>query len=426
MPAASILIKPSSANCNINCKYCFYKCLSSNREEYSKGFMSEETLEQLIVNAIDYADNYAAFAFQGGEPTLAGIDFFRKAVNLQKKHNIKNLTIENTIQTNGILIDEEWARFLAKNHFLVGLSLDGPKKIHDRYRRDVSGNPTFEKVMHTVNLFEQYHVEYNILSVITDESAAKASYLYNFYKRNGFQYIQMIPCMDEHTRVAESQLPRCKQDNVERNVLQAHGVLTQNCNKEDAQDRKTDVGKLPDAGRGAEERYAVSPELYGKFLCEMFDLWYDDFSKGGSMDIRMFSNLAQIAAGYPAEECGMNGHCTCYFVVEGDGSVYPCDFYCMDQWKLGTVKDSFQIMMESRKVKEFIKPSQNVFEKCTGCPHFSLCRGGCRRWRENADGNVPGMNMLCPAYERFFAYAGPRIEKLGQVIINRYGRYTGQ
>lgn len=382
MPAASILIKPSSANCNIDCKYCFYKCLSSNREEYSKGFMSEETLEQLIVNAIDYAEHYVAFAFQGGEPTLAGIDFFRKAVDLQKKHNTKNLTIENTIQTNGILIDEEWAEFLSENHFLVGLSLDGPKKIHDYYRRDVSGNPTFEKVMHTVNLFEQYHVEYNILSVITNEAAAKASYLYNFYKRNGFQYIQMIPCMDEHARVEE--------------------------NKE------------------AGEQFAVSPKLYGEFLCEMFDLWYDDFCKGGSMDIRMFSNLAQIAAGYPAEECGMNGHCTCYFVVEGDGSVYPCDFYCMDQWRLGTVKDPFQIMVESRKVKEFIQPSENVFEKCTSCPHFSLCRGGCRRWRENADGNVPGINMLCPAYERFFTYAESRIEKLGQMIINRYGSYTGQ
>lgn len=382
MPAASILIKPSSANCNMDCKYCFYKCLSSNRKEYSKGFMSEENIEQLIVRAIDYADDFVAFAFQGGEPTLIGMDFFRKVVELQRKHNTKNVTIENTIQTNGFLIDEKWAEFLAGNHFLVGLSLDGPKKIHDLYRRDVFGNPTFDRVMHTVNLFEKYHVEYNILSVITNYSAAKASYLYNFYKRNGFEYIQFIPCMDEHART------------------ELNGEIE------------------------SENQYAVNPKLYGKFLCEMFDLWYEDFCKGEKMDIRMFSNLAQMAAGYPAEECGMNGHCTCYFVVEGDGGVYPCDFYCMDNWKLGTIKDSFQNMMQSQKVKDFIKPSLDTIEKCTHCSHFNLCRGGCRRWRENSDSNTPGLNMLCPAYEEFFSYAGDRISQLGKVIISRYGAYN--
>lgn len=180
MPAASILIKPASANCNINCKYCFYKCLSSNREEYSKGFMKEDTLEQLVKNAIAYADGYLAFAFQGGEPTLAGIDFFRKAVELQKKYNDRHLVIENTIQTNGVLMDEEWARFLSENHFLVGISLDGPKKLHDANRVDVNGKPTFYQVMDTLSLFERFHVDYNILTVVTNETAMKASSLYPF------------------------------------------------------------------------------------------------------------------------------------------------------------------------------------------------------------------------------------------------------
>lgn len=380
MPEASILIKPSSANCNIDCKYCFYKCLSSNRGEYSKGFMSEDTLEQLIIQAIDYADNFVSFAFQGGEPTLAGVDFFRKAVELEKKYNNRNLTIENTIQTNGILIDEEWAEFFAENDFLVGLSLDGPKKIHDRYRTDVSGNPTFEKVMHAVSLLEKHHVEYNILSVITDEAADKASYLYNFYKRNGYDYIQLIPCMDESTRSGEN------------------GKEGNKC--------------------------AVNPEKYGRFLCELFDLWYEDFNRGEQMDIRMFSNLAQMAAGYPAEECGMNGHCTCYFVVEGDGSVYPCDFYCLDEWKLGTVEDSFSSLIDSEKVKKFIKDSEPANQKCQNCPYFSLCRGGCRRWREVSAGGTLGLNILCPAYEIFFEHARERILKLGEFICKRYGRYS--
>ena len=192
MPAASILIKPTSANCNINCKYCFYKCLSSNRKEYSKGFMSEETLEQLIIQAFAYADGCVTFAFQGGEPTLAGLSFFEKAVELQKKYNKNKIVVENTLQTNGILIDEKWAAFLAENHFLVGLSLDGPKKIHDAFRKDIKEQGTFERVMHTVALLEQYHVAYNIVSVITSESVEKAAYLYKFYKRNGFHYLQFI------------------------------------------------------------------------------------------------------------------------------------------------------------------------------------------------------------------------------------------
>lgn len=392
MPAASILIKPSSANCNIDCKYCFYKCLSSNREEYSKGFMSEEVLKQLIIQAIDYADDYLAFAFQGGEPTLAGVDFFQKAVELQKKYNTKNLTIENTIQTNGILIDEKWAQFLSENHFLVGLSLDGPKKIHDLYRKDVKGAPTFEKVMRAAGLFDKYKVDYNILSVITDDSAKKASYLYHFYKRNGFGYVQLIPCMDETGR----------------------NLRNQKCGGPDAADAID--GRFPAGGS-----YGVEPRNYGKFLCEIFDLWYEDFCNGYQMDIRMFSNLAQMAAGFEAEECGMNGHCSCYFVVEGDGSVYPCDFYCMDEWRLGSVEAKFADMLHTQKAEMFVASSEPLAEKCKCCQYISLCRGGCRRWREPFADGKPGQNYLCEAYEMFFAHTWERIERLGQYIKKKYG-----
>lgn len=174
MPAASILIKPASANCNMDCKYCFYKCLSSHREEYSKGFMSYETLDTLVREAIAYADGSLTFAFQGGEPTLVGIDFFKKAIELQEKYNEKNIHIENTIQTNGFLINDEWAGFLAENNFLVGLSLDGPRKMHDRYRKDAKGNDTFERIMQSVKLFEKHHVDYNIVTVVTNETAKNA------------------------------------------------------------------------------------------------------------------------------------------------------------------------------------------------------------------------------------------------------------
>lgn len=390
MPAASILIKPSSANCNIDCKYCFYKCLSSNREEYSKGFMSDETLEALVKNAFDYVSpkttehgkgkaehSFVSFAFQGGEPTLAGLDFFRKVVSLQEQYNDGTIQVENTLQTNGMLIDEEWAKFFAEHNFLVGLSLDGPKKLHDEYRVDVMGKPTFERIMHTVELFQKYHVDFNVLTVVTEQTAQKASYLYKFYKRNLFQFVQLIPCMDEPERFTET---------------------------------------------GQNSPFAVTPESYGKFLCEFFDLWYQDFMQGMNMEVRMFSNLAQMAAGYQAEECGMQGHCSCYFVVEGDGSVYPCDFYCMDSWKLGTVTDGFKKMIASEKAAEFVEKSLPINEKCVTCSYVSLCHGGCRRWREQVvDGNV-GINYLCPGYEIFFKHSWERLLELGRLITNKYGK----
>lgn len=375
MPAASILIKPASANCNMDCKYCFYKCLSSHREEYSKGFMKEETLETLVREAIAYADGSLTFAFQGGEPTLAGLDFFQKAVELQQKYNNKKLQIENTIQTNGLLIDEKWARFLGEHRFLVGLSLDGPKKMHDRYRKDAGGQDTFARIMHSVQLLEQYQVDYNVVTVVTNDTAKQASVLYKFWKRNHYPFVQFIPCMDEIKRQDGTQ---------ERSI------------------------------------YAVEPEQYGKFLCELFDLWYADFVAGEAMDVRMFSNLAQMAAGYPAEECGMNGCCNCYFVVEGDGSVYPCDFYCMDAWKLGTVNDGFVQMKTSEKAKAFVEASRPVCAACQECPYFSLCRGGCRRWREPFVDGKPGLNQLCSAYRMFFAHAAERMERLGVYIRQKY------
>lgn len=337
--------------------------------------MKEETLKTLVREAIAYADGSLTFAFQGGEPTLAGLDFFQKAVELQQKYNNKKLQIENTIQTNGLLIDEKWARFLGEHRFLVGLSLDGPKKMHDRYRKDAGGQDTFGRIMNSVQLLERYHVDYNVVTVVTNDTAKQASFLYKFWKRNHYPFVQFIPCMDEIKRQDGTQ---------ERSI------------------------------------YAVEPEQYGKFLCELFDLWYADFVAGETMDIRMFSNLAQMAAGYPAEECGMNGCCNCYFVVEGDGSVYPCDFYCMDAWKLGTVNDGFVQMKISEKAKAFVEASRPVCAACQECPYFSLCRGGCRRWREPFVDGKPGLNQLCSAYRMFFAHTAERMERLGAYIRQKY------
>jgi len=354
------------------CRYCFYHELAASRETPSFGLMSEQTLETLVRETVAYADGFAAFAFQGGEPTAAGLDFYRKTVKLQKKYNDKGLTIENTIQTNGLLIDDEWADFLAENRFLTGLSLDGPKELHDRFRRDCAGKPTFTRVLDAARRLAAHGADFNILTVVTDETAKHARLLYDFYKRSGFMYVQLIPCMDELSRRGDAR------------------------------------------GKGL----AVSPHAYGRFLCEMFDLWYEDFRRGLRMDIRMFSNLAQMAAGYPAEQCGMNGQCSCYFVVEGDGSVYPCDFYCTDEWRLGSVGESFTAMISSDRAREFVVSSRPVSPECRQCPHFYLCRGGCRRWREPFIDGIPALNRLCPAYKMFFSHASERIRRLGMTILD--------
>ena len=372
MPQASILIKPASSNCNMDCKYCFYKCLSSNREKYSLGFMSGTTLELLVKNAIDYADGHLTFAFQGGEPTLAGIDFFKKAVELQKLYGKEKagLKIENTIQTNGTLLNDEWCDFLHKENFLVGISLDGTRKNHDLARRMVDGRESFERVMQGIALLKKHQVDFNILTVVTEQLSEKAGALYKFYKRNGFEYVQLIPCMDES---------------------------------------------------GGQNPYAIKPEAYGRFLCEFFDLWYEDFKRGDIMDVRMFSNLAQMTAGYEPEECGMCGRCNSYLVVEGDGSVYPCDFYCTDAYRLGDISQSILSLKQSPKAVEFEKKSISKPAKCLNCAYYSLCRGGCRKLREQ-NVSEEEINYLCAGYKLFFEHTSERLEKLGKTIINPLNR----
>ena len=395
--AASILIKPASSNCNINCDYCFYRTLSSERERYSMGFMSESTLERLIINAFEYAGKHITFAFQGGEPTLCGIDFFKKAIELENKYNTREISVENTIQTNGILIDENWCEFIRDNGILIGLSLDGYRELHDKYRKDEKGHPTYDRIKKTIQLFNEFKVDYNILSVITDNTCEHTKELYDYYRDQHFQYIQIIPCIDERNRSSRTETSDA-------------GTEDKPCH---------------------DSEFDLDPEKYGAFLCELFDMWIRDFERGyieqnglryQVPDIRFFSNLAQMAAGYPPEECGLCGHCTCYFVVEGNGDVYPCDFYCTDEWKLGTLEKSFADLKNSEKAKDFVKASYVINEECKACEYYGLCRGGCRRWREDVSDSLV-KNKLCEGYKMFFKHATPDIYKLSKIILNTYGPY---
>lgn len=374
MQHVHLLIKPSSGMCNLNCRYCFYHDIVEKREQRSYGFMEEATLEAVIQKGIAAAQKECTIAFQGGEPTLIGLDFYEKAVALQKKHNPRGIRISNSIQTNGVGLDDRWARFFRENQFLVGISLDGYGEVHDCNRVDAGGQGTFRRVMDALDVLKRNRVEFNVLTVVTRQNAKKINRIYEFYKKQNLAYLQFIPCLDP--------------------IFEEPGKMG----------------------------YSLTPKEYGMFLNRLFDLWYQDVKKGTPVSIRQFENYVEMLLGYPPEACGMSGVCGLQHVVEADGSVYPCDFYVLDQYRLGNLTtDTLEQINENRMAMGYIEESRKVDPKCKTCPYFSLCRGGCRRNRLVLPDGGLGRNYFCESYEMFFQYAGPRLRELANAIAS--GKY---
>lgn len=326
------------------------------------GLMTDETAALLVDRAFELGVSFYSFGFQGGEPTLAGLAFFKHFVSLVKKRKRAGDRVDWAIQTNGVLIDEEWARFLKDEGFLVGLSLDGPRLIHDALRVDKKGGGSHDQVMAGLSALLAAEVPVNALCVVTDQVAANAAQVYRFLRRRGLHWMQFIPCLQ------------------------------------------------PMDAPGDNQSWTLSPEAYTRFLCTVFDLWYDDHKHGMPASIRWFDNLVDMSMGYAPENCGMAGICSAYFTIEADGSVYPCDFYVTDEWRLGNIRDQpLAALMSGIPAKRFVASSEPVDPSCHGCFAFPLCRGGCRRDREPFAGGLPGLNRYCRAYKEFFAYAGERL-----------------
>ncbi|MFV0399273.1 MAG: anaerobic sulfatase maturase [Oscillospiraceae bacterium] len=369
MRALSMLIKPASANCNMRCRYCFYTDISDVREVKTHGIMKPETLEIIVRKALEEATEFCSFAFQGGEPTLAGLDFFRELLQLEKKYNKKNVKIAHALQTNGMLIDEEWAAFLAENGFLTGLSIDGGRETHDLLRPDPAGDGTWSRCIKAAKTLTAAGAEFNILTVVTKQLAAHPDKTYRFYKQHGFRFIQLIPCLD--------------------------GLEEE---------------------RGA-HRHSLDPETYGSFLCRFFDLWYADFIKGDYYSVRSFDNYIRMLMGQPPENCAMAGSCNAYALIEADGSVYPCDFYATDDCLLGSIADhSFGELLGGEQASAFVAPSKIVDDACKSCRYYAICRGGCRRDREPLIDGVPSLNYFCGTYKRFFDHALPRMAEIARKL----------
>ena len=357
MPPLNLLIKPASGRCNMRCRYCFYADETARREVADYGLMTEETLEAVIRRSLAHAQGVCTFGFQGGEPTLRGLDFFRRAVALQQQYNVNHVRIENALQTNGTLIDEEWAQFFAENGFLIGLSIDGMASLHNKNRLDARGEGTLTRVLAAARLLRQHNVTFNVLTVVTGDTADRIDLVYDFFARHDLRWQQYIPCLDAF---GENQ-----------------GWLTS--------------------------------EKYGQFLCRLFDRWAQDVMNGQFIYIRQFENYLGMLLGRAPETCGMTGCCGMQYTVAADGSVYPCDFYVLDAYRLGSfVTDDFDTLDKKRAELRFIEESAEKDKECLACRYYPLCRGGCRRDRDDGTGAL-ARTRFCESYQKFFEYALPRL-----------------
>lgn len=368
MPPLTLMIKPASSQCTMRCAYCFYRDVSAHRASASYGLMAEDTLETLVRRAFAYADGSVSFAFQGGEPTLAGLAFYQRLVALQQKYNTRGIQVHNAIQTNGLAVDDAFAAFFAQHNFLVGLSMDGSRETHDALRMDAQGNGTYDQVLRAAQTLQVHQVAFNILCVVTAQIAEKPGETYAALAPYGF--LQYIPCLDGFDQ--------------------------------------------------APDRYTLTPERYGRFLIETFDLYERAYRQGKPVSIRDFDNYIQMIAGYPPEHCGMTGTCGTYYLVEADGSIYPCDFYVLDAWRMGNIReDSFFRLAKSPIAKQFIGMSVQKPAPCGTCRWQQLCRGGCRREREPFVGGLPSPHRLCGAYKVFFTHAYDRMAAMSREMLAR-------
>jgi uncharacterized protein len=366
---SSLLIKPASAVCNLDCEYCFY--LDREADPYSAlpgRRMTMETLERLVDTYLFYSFPNSVFAFQGGEPTLAGLPFFEKLIEYQQQHGRGGQSVANALQTNAVLIDKNWCDLFRSYNWLLGVSLDGPEEINDLYRYNKERRGTWKRVMQSIELLQANKVEFNILCVLTSANVEKPKELYRFYRKLGIDNIQFIP-------LAEFD------------------------------------------GNGNRLPFTITAEQYGRFLCEIFDLWWPERRK---VRIRFFDNLAEAVAGQKPGNCTLHETCDSYVVVEYNGDVYPCDFFVEAPWKLGNINvDSWGEIARRTRRYSFASKKTLAHPECQVCEYQSVCHGGCPKFRHGPNRRFEDLDYFCSAYKMIFAKSlGPlrkEVEKLGAV-----------
>ena len=372
-PLTSVLVKPTGADCNLRCKYCFYLEKSQLYPDSSKHRMNAQVLEEMIRQVVQSGMNEVNFGWQGGEPTLMGLDFFKQAVEFQKKHGNPGQSVGNSLQTNGTLLDNEWAEFLREYNWLIGLSIDGPQFIHDHYRHSIGGEPTWARVTANIRMLLANKVETNALCLVNDLSARHPGEVYDFLKSIGLKWMQFIPCVETDPANPQVMAP-----------------------------------------------YAVTPEAFGEFQCAIFDKWIKDFENGvPTVYVRWFESLFHTYVGFPPPECTLLDECGCYVVVEHNGDVYCCDFFVEPECKLGNVLEGDLLeMLNSPRQKAFGMAKATLPPVCQACPWLEHCRGGCLKERLHVP-CADGVNYLCRAYKIFFEHADARFQAIAKKWMDK-------
>lgn len=364
MSSISVMLKPVSGNCNMKCDYCFYGDEQKKRNWENRGVMTQETLRNVIRKTLLHTDGECFLVFQGGEPSLAGLDFYQKCIEYVRYFSRGIIPVYYAFQTNGTNITGEWCEFFKENDFLVGVSVDGTETIHNRYRKYKNSENTYSQIIQACEEMNRCGVAYNILTVVHREVAENIRGIYADYREKGWKNQQYIVCMD----------PLCEEK-----------------------------GGHP---------YSLTPELYGRFLSDLFECWYADYQRGRQPYIRQFENYRAILSGYVPEACEHRGSCGVQYAVEADGSVYPCDFYMLDDYCLGNFNEnSIAQMDKKRREIRFSEVSRNISEDCIQCPYGEFCRSGCQRNRVlQEDGTYK--NYFCEGYKFFFERSISRLQNI--------------
>jgi len=367
MQPFTLLIKPSGSDCNLDCKYCFYK---NRAPEVGQGRqrMSDEVLEKLVKDYMQLGFAVAGFAWQGGEPTLMGLDFYKRAVELQKKYGSPGQQVSNSLQTNAILLNDDWCRFLHDNKFLVGISIDGPKELHDYYRKDFSGAGTFDRVMKAIEKCREYKVEFNTLTLLNNKNAEYPDRLFDFFIEQGIKYLQFIPCVES------------------------------------------------DPVTGGVADFSITPQQYGEFMCRIFDRWYDYGPQ--NLSIRDFDSILSYCITGQHTICTFSKQCSQYIVIEHTGDCFPCDFFVEPKWRLGSIFETpMEKLAAGSKKRAFARAKQSLCNKCLLCRHLAVCRAGCMKDRAPFDKeNFGRESYFCESYKRFFDYAMPKFLQIAAAI----------
>lgn len=387
------MAKPGGSICNLDCDYCYYLSKETLPDGPGAGRMSDEVLEQYIKQYIEgVTGSEVVFSWQGGEPTLLGLDFYRKVVALQKKYAKPFQVVQNDLQTNGTLLDDGWAAFLKENRFLVGLSIDGPRDIHDKYRVTKGRKPTFDKVFAAVKLLRRHGVPFNTLTCINRFNARKPLDVYRFLRNEvGSTYMQFIPIVEykgfEKTapqRWDNLRLP--KVDDPEARPGHPNSVVTD---------------------------WSVDPDDWGYFLSKVFDEWRS--RDLGKIMVNHFETLVSQHMGLGSQICIYGEFCGKGLAVENDGSVYACDHYVYPEYRIGNLKTGrLGDMVFSRdQVKFGYAKNETLPKYCRQCPFLSDCWGECPKNRiVRTPDSEPGLNYLCRGFKAYFAHVLPEVEKI--------------